>query len=62
MFTSICRFDAKNANHAIRISEHEKAILMIDDVFILNRLRSYNFMYAVENQIISKKESLNDLG
>lgn len=32
--TGICRNNEQNSTYAIRISEHEKAILMIDDVFI----------------------------
>lgn len=44
------------------IGEHEKAILMIDDIFIQNRIRSVQFMIEVENLIQIKKETLTDLG
>lgn len=62
IMTCICRANEQNSTWAIRISEHEKAILMIDDVFIQNRMRSVMFMGEVEHQIQIKKESLNDLG
>lgn len=34
ILTAISRSFEQNSTWAIRISEHEKAILMIDDVFI----------------------------
>lgn len=49
--TQICRTNESQNLWAIRISEHEKALLMIDDVFIVNRTRSVMFMSEVEHQI-----------
>ena len=51
ILTSICKSDEQNAVWAIRVTEHEKAILMIDDVFIQNRIRSVMFIGEVEHQI-----------
>jgi hypothetical protein len=48
ILTQICRWSEEHNTHSIRISEHEKAILMIDDVFIQNRVRSVHFMSEVE--------------
>jgi hypothetical protein len=45
-----------------KIGENEKAIFMIDDVFIQNRVRSVKFMSEVEHLIQVKKETLTDLG
>lgn len=49
ILTSICKSDELNAVWAIRVTEHEKAILMIDDVFIQNRIRSVMFIGEVEH-------------
>eukprot|EP00351_Strombidinopsis_sp_SopsisLIS2011_P002176 CAMPEP_0116873568 /NCGR_PEP_ID=MMETSP0463-20121206/4792_1 /TAXON_ID=181622 /ORGANISM="Strombidinopsis sp, Strain SopsisLIS2011" /LENGTH=77 /DNA_ID=CAMNT_0004515867 /DNA_START=1111 /DNA_END=1344 /DNA_ORIENTATION=- len=50
-----------DAECIMQISEHEKALFMIDEVFIRNRVRSLLFMAEVESVIDIKKESLNDL-
>lgn len=47
--TQICHTNESQNLWAIRISEHEKALLMIDDVFIVNRTRSVMFMSEVEH-------------
>jgi len=46
----------------LRVGEHEKALFMIDEVFIKNRVRSVLFMAEVEQLINIKKELLGDLG
>ena len=60
LITSVCQADEASKTHSI--TEHEKALLMIDDVFIQNRLRSQQFTGEVMHQIDIKKELLNDLG
>lgn len=45
-----------------RLGEHERALFVIDDIFIRNRVRSVLFMAQAEYLIDIKKESLNDLG
>lgn len=45
-----------------KINQHEKALFMIDQIFIRNRTRSVHFMAQVQELIDIKKDTLNDLG
>jgi hypothetical protein len=59
--TKLCESLEKQSVH-FKIGENEKAIFMIDDVFIQNRVRSVKFMSEVEHLIQVKKETLTVLG
>lgn len=39
-----------------RISQHEKAVLMIDQVFAMNRVRSHRFLGEIDLIIKDKRE------
>lgn len=59
--TQLCEH-IQSKNLQLRLGENEKALFMIDDVFIQNRLRSVMFTKEVEDLIQIKKETLTDLG
>jgi glutaredoxin 2 len=62
VLTQVCRnLETANTWGAV-CAAHEQAVLMIDDVFIQNRLRAVLFVSDVEHQIQIRKESMNDLG
>lgn len=62
LISLICRAHEASSNWSSAVIEHEKALLMIDGVFINNRVRSVMFTAQVNNQIELKRELLNDLG
>ena len=62
LISLICRAHEAGSNWSSAVIEHEKALLMIDGVFINNRVRSVMFTAQVNNQIELKRELLNDLG